>query len=293
MIKKVLDQSIFATSEVTEANSKLFQFLEHKTPADYDKIMDMVYRETHIGGGFHRHFDSSHTLAGSFEKIKEATGDVDFTKYLKAHINELVTPNGIPLFNLERGAFRTLTDELSESLGGHITPGQLRSYLHDLNSVNAGELLAATLGGAFMLMAFRSGSAKSISRVTAINLCLGFATANPLQIFTGLSGLSLGLYQGKIKSYDLLAGAAPVIAGLSAGALASAAGATTTSTLFIGIITSIGTAALINHLELADKDVVTEELGDNQNYLSVMTPAFIKEEIELASRNQLSLAVQI
>ena len=71
------DQSLFASSVILESHPKLFQALEGYSPSHYDKIMDQCYRETHIGGGAHRHFDGSHTLKGSYEAIKKATGSVD------------------------------------------------------------------------------------------------------------------------------------------------------------------------------------------------------------------------
>ena len=115
------DSSLFASSIILDSHTKLFQALEKHNPTQYDKIMDQVYRETHIGGGTHRHFDGSHTFKGSYDKIKNTIGSVDPVKYLKAHFNEFVTPEGIPLFTLNKNHHEIVSNQISESLGGIVS----------------------------------------------------------------------------------------------------------------------------------------------------------------------------
>ncbi|MDE0518455.1 MAG: hypothetical protein OXH36_02715, partial [Bdellovibrionales bacterium] len=88
--KGLKDSSLFASSIIFESHSKLFQSLERSNPTQYDKIMDQVYRKTHIGGGAHRHFDGTHTFKGSHDAIKKETGSIDAVEYIKSHFNELV-----------------------------------------------------------------------------------------------------------------------------------------------------------------------------------------------------------
>ncbi len=293
MKKRILEQGIFGVSFFNEAQKGLFQFLEDKSASTYDKIMDAIYNETHIGGGLHRHFDGSHTLAGSYQKIKDSVGDVDFGDFIKAHLDELVTPNGIPLFDLNQGRFNQLTNEIADNLGGAVTSSQLRGYLCDLNSINAGELASASLGCIFLFAAFKSGDSKAIARTSAINLCIGFATANPIQVLTGLAGVSVGIYQGKIEAWDLLTGAAPVVAGLSATQVAAYLGATKTIGAGVGFIGAISTAILMQHLDRKKQDRLKNELGDNQRYISVMTPSLVQQQIEIVSRNSFNLGIPI
>ena len=209
------DPSLFASAMFLETHKGFFKFLENHSPSQYSKIMDEVYNKTHIGGGSHRSFDGFHTLVGSYKAIKDQTGSVDFFEYIKAHFNEFVTPEGIPLFTLDRPAYKSLSSEISGSLGGIITPGQIREYMRDINSINAGEAFASGLNVLFLISAIRSGDPKAISRVTASTLCLGFATANPLQVILGVCGLGYGVYHGKIQSYDLLRGTASPLAGIA------------------------------------------------------------------------------
>ena len=285
-IKEVKDNGLFASSVFMENHADLFRSLENTSPHEYSKIMDKVYNDTHIGGGFHRTFDGSHTLKGSYDAIKNEVGEVDLTEFFKAHFRELVTPEGIPIMTLDKQQYENLSNEISETLGGILSPGDIRSYFRDINSVNAGEVCASGLGLVFTLAAIRSGDEKAISRVIASNLCLGIATANPLQLLFGVCFLAHGVYNGKIKSYELLKGAAPAIMGII--------GYQTANKLFgFGkggcIVFSIGTAVasnmLIEHMDKKNREQIIEELGeDNPGYITAMTPDILGNEFAKLSR---------
>jgi hypothetical protein len=293
MSRRLFEQTIFSMGAVTETYDGLFQFLERHSPTEYDKIMDRVYAETHIGGGQHRAFDGSHTFAGSYESIADATGDMVASEYLKAHLNELVTPEGIPLLTLDRSALRWLTDEVSDALGDHVTPGQLRSFAVDLNSVNAGEVLSATVGVGFILLALRSSDPRALSRVVSLNLCVGLATANPLQIFAGLVGLGHGVGTGGIHAWGLLEGALPAAAGLAAfGLAADLLEVGRSGSLIAAILASAGSATVLAKLQATSRDRVEEELGHNPNYHAVLSPPVLSKEIEIAQRRDGNLEIE-
>ena len=295
--KGLKDQSLFASSIIFESHPKLFQALEKHIPTQYDKIMDQVYRDTHIGGGTHRHFDGSHTLKGSYDKIKEVTGSVDSIQYLKSHFNELVTPEGIPLFTLNKNHHELVSNQISESLGGTISPGQIREYIKDFNSFNTGEFASAGVGAIFLFFAIRSGNPKAISRVTAVNICLGIATANPLQLVLGVAGLGYGLYHGKIKSYELLRGSAPAISGIIGYQTANKIfNISKNGSILFSIGTAIGAEILLSHLETRKKEKVLKELGkENPHYIPALTPDILSYEfIKLSQMSQkLSLVSSI
>ena len=283
------DQSLFTSSVLLESHPKLFQALEGYSPSHYDKIMDQCYRETHIGGGAHRHFDGSHTLKGSYEAIKKATGSVDPVEYLKSLFKELVTPEGIPLLTLDKNHHEMISYEISESLGGAVLPGQIRQYMRDLNSLNAGEIAVAGLGAVFMCLAWHSKDPRAISRITASNICLGIATGNPGQLLIGVAGLVYGLYHGKIKSYELLRGSASVISGMLAYQTATKLfQISKNGSIVLSIGTSIATEILLNHLEKRKEKKILEELGvDNPHYIVALTPDILSREfIKLSQREQ-------
>ena len=291
--KGLKDHSLFSSSIIFESHPKLFQALERHSPSQYDRIMDQVYRETHIGGGTHRHFDGSHTFKGSYDKIKEATGSVDPVKYLKAHFNEFITSQGIPLFNLNKNHHEIISNQISESLGGTISPGQIREYIRDLNSFNAGEFASAGIGAIFLFFACCSKNPKAISRVTAVNICLGIATANPFQLVVGVAGLGWGLYHGKIKSYELLRGSAPAISGIIGYQTANKIfNVSKNGSILFSIGTAIGAEILLSHLEKRKKEKVLKELGEeNPHYIPVMTPDILSSEFIKLSRKSQKLSL--
>jgi hypothetical protein len=282
-MSRLPEKTIFSMGAVTETYNGLFQFLERHSPIEYDRIMDRVYAETHIGGGQHRAFDGSHTFAGSYQTIAEATGDVDASEYFKAHLNELVTPEGIPLLTLDHTLLRWTTDVVSDVLGGRFSPGQLRSFAVDVNSVNAGELLSATVGVGFILFALRSSDSRAFSRVVSLNLCIGLATANPLQIFAGLVGLGHGVDTGRIGAWGLIEGALPALAGLAAFELASEVFGSGGS-LIAAILTSTGAATILGRFAPSVQEGVAQELGDNDNYVAVQSRPILERAVELAGR---------
>lgn len=291
--KGLKDSGLFASSIVFESHSKLFQFLEKSNPTQYDRIMDQVYRETHIGGGAHRHFDGTHTFKGSYDAIKEATGSVDAVEYIKSHFNELVTPEGIPLFTLDKKHHMELSNQISESLNNTISAGQIREYMRDFNSFNAGEVASAGIGIVFLFLACRSGNPKAISRVTAINLCLGIATANPLQVLTGAAGLAYGLRHGSITSYDLLRGSAPCISGIVGYQVAhNLFNFSKNGSIIFSIDTAIASEMLLSHLEVKKREKILEELGEeNPHYIAALTPGILQKEFMKLSRNTNKLSL--
>ena len=282
----IKDNGLFASSLFLEQNDKLFKFLEGTSPHQYSQIMDEVYNKTHIGGGFHRTFDGSHTMKGSYDAIKDSVGSVDPIQYVEAHFRELVTPEGIPLLTLDKQQHEAMSNDISETLGGEITPGEIRAYHRDINSFNAGELCAAGLGAVFIVAALRSGDPKAISRVTAANLCLGIATANPIMLLLGVGSLAHGVYRGKIKSWELLKGAAPVLAGIIGYQAASKLfNFGKGGSIIFAIGTSIASNLLIAKMERSDRKKVIEELGrKNPRYIAAMTSSILKEEVAKVSR---------
>lgn len=290
----IKNSTLFATGTYFEENSNFFRLLERKNPTEYDKIMDAVYKETHIGGGTHRHFDGSHTLHGSWDKISETTGDVELTDFIKSHFNELVTPEGIPLLNLDHQYHGQFGHEISEALGGIVTPGFIKSYLRDMNSFNLGELAAGSLGAGFLGWSILNGDSKAISRVTACNLTLGLVTGNPTQVLVGLAGLGHGVYTGKIKSFDLLKGALPILSGIGALKLGNdVLEVGGEYSMLMAVASSIGASLLIN--KVTDKQVkrAKEELGDRKDYLLVMSPNSLRSELQMLEHKKNSVGIAI
>jgi hypothetical protein len=295
MNKRLLtDGAFFAPSVTTEANGKLFQFLERSNPTEYDRIMDAVYRETGIGGGTHRTFDGTHTLRGSWEAIEGQVGDVGLFEYIKAHANELVTPEGVPLFTLDKAWYEEFSTEVVETLGDVVTSGQVRSFLRDINSVNAGELLCAGIGSLFLFAAIRSGDHRAVSRVVGANLGFGLGTGNPVQVALGLGGLAYGVWAGQIRAWEVLKGSGPAIAGvLGYGLGKNVMELSGPESVLLGLVAGLTASALLAHLDRRKREEVIGELGDESRYVAVLTPGLLRQELRLLEHRQPSLSLGI
>ncbi len=70
---------------------------------------------------FPRSFDGNCTFADSYDAIKEATDSVDVVELAKAHFNEFVTPQAIPLFTLDHESFFNLFKGVAELARQHPT----------------------------------------------------------------------------------------------------------------------------------------------------------------------------
>ena len=254
--------------------------------------MDSAYNKMHIGGRAHRHFDGSHTFKGSYETISKKTGSVDFFEYFKSHYREFITPEGIPLFTLDKNQHEAISNQISESLGGTISGGQIREYIRDFNSFNIGKAASAGIGSIFLFFAMRSGNVKAISRVTALNICLGMATANPLQLFVGITGLAGGLYKGKIQSYELLRGSAPVIAGIVGYQTSRHLfHVSKTNSIVFSIGVNIASEILLSHLESKKEAKILRDLGENNpHYITALTPGILRDEFVKLSLNSSNLS---
>ena len=110
----------------------------------YDKAMDAVFLETHIGGGNHRLFDGGHTLLGAIKATHSASSDDTLIQEalggMQGLLRDVSTPKGLPLATWDKSTF----DSVAESLKS--TFGIPKSWLYDLNSYDVGELLGGTVG---------------------------------------------------------------------------------------------------------------------------------------------------
>ncbi|MBD3167615.1 hypothetical protein GF324_13525 [bacterium] len=88
-------------------DADLLRWLDSITNASanvYDKAMDKLYLETHVGGANHRLFDDGHTLSAAWERVKDAQPD-DSTRqeiagYLGGVWNDMTTVKGLPFVTL-------------------------------------------------------------------------------------------------------------------------------------------------------------------------------------------------
>jgi hypothetical protein len=137
----------------------------------YDRAIDSVYNQTHIGGPMlHHNLDGSHTWAGAIQTLRDNFPDEsDFQHSLHAtdHLmRDLTTPSGINPF-LDPSDFRLAKDVLHESFR---IP---TSTVNDLLNINAAELLGASVATIALLLDFNT---KQTDRLAGYFGRLGFSS---------------------------------------------------------------------------------------------------------------------
>ena len=178
---------LFAATTVLLHEKELLHWTQELTAGAatvYDKAMDANYLETHIGGGYHRIFDGRHTIAASWDAVRDAAKSDDkaeeIVAWAHAYIKDFTTPMGMPFITLDKATF----DGWVDALAGKI-PGLDRNYLYDLLTFDAMETISTSLSVVAVCFAFSKDDMKKlaeilgamgISSITAANPILGVAT---------------------------------------------------------------------------------------------------------------------
>ena len=144
----------------------------------YDKAMDAVFLETHIGGGNHRLFDGGHTLLGAIKATHSASSDDTLIQEalggMQGLLRDVSTPKGLPLATWDKSTF----DSVAESLKS--TFGIPKSWFYDLNSYDVGELLGGTVGVVSLIFGWNRAETESFASLAAGMGMSAAVSANPL-----------------------------------------------------------------------------------------------------------------
>jgi hypothetical protein len=116
----------------TEFSNWLTDHLSNQYATVASKAMDAEYLRTHIGGGWHRLYDSGHSLAGSWKAVSSSLPDLAALDQLGVWANEywkdLITTRGMPILILDHA------DQVSE-------------YFKHLDCVNVAQLIGGEICG--------------------------------------------------------------------------------------------------------------------------------------------------
>jgi len=178
----VADKSLILGAGVTPLGDPLSGLLanefNHNFDA-YDKAIDSIYNETHIGGsGLHHLLDGQHTIWGAFEAVRDVKTDDSFvTELLQAceHLlRDAASKSGInPLFSLTQEQFNHLGNMVGEL-------GISKTFLADALTFNGSELLGGLGGLAASLLLGNQPDPSRLSRLSGGLLISSLVTANPI-----------------------------------------------------------------------------------------------------------------
>lgn len=154
----------------------------------YDRAIDAVYNQTHIGGPhIHHNLDGSHTWAGAIQTLQDAfPEDSDFQRAFHALVhlaNDCTTPSGINPF-LNPHEFEVCKTFLIESF--HLP----RSLANDLLNINAAELVGAAVATTALLLGLSEHQLDTLGEYVGRLTFASYFAGNPVLFF--LTAIALG-----------------------------------------------------------------------------------------------------
>jgi hypothetical protein len=186
----------------SEFSRWLADHLSRQRPTPASEAMDAEYLRTHIGGGWHRIYDNGHSLAGSWNAVKEALPDLSALERIGTWANDywkdLITARGMPIIALD------YTASVSE-------------YFKHLDCVNVAQLFSGELTGISIYCNWND-PAKLIASATATD-CGGLAYANVVAPLVSLIGLGRAFFLlNRSEQRELRNLIEPSLKGLTRGA---------------------------------------------------------------------------
>ncbi|MBW2038242.1 MAG: hypothetical protein JRI46_01375 [Deltaproteobacteria bacterium] len=202
--KKVINHTAIFTNAILASDfsrnmeSWLGHMFNEGIPSIYDKAADAVYIATHIGGGhLHRLFDSSHTLWGMWDKVKDASPDDSFLQeivgYTTALGKDLSSSVGIPLFDWSKSSYDQVASALNSTF--HIP----KSWFSDLLHVNTTELIGTSIGTIAVALNWNKKQVREFSSLAGSLGISSIASANPVLAVVALTALAKSFADAKQK----------------------------------------------------------------------------------------------
>ena len=187
-------QGLLANADLSRTINDWLQGMVSGSPTIYDRAMDATYNTTHIGGGFHRMFDGSHTIPGAFEAVRNASPDDNIFQeaagLLQALARDATTPRGLPLVNWDQDTF----NRLAETLGGL---GISRDWLIDLVSYDAVELVGSSIGVVAIALNWNNEDIEEFTTIVGGMGMSAAVSANPLLLIVTIVALAKAFHTAR------------------------------------------------------------------------------------------------
>ena len=214
--KNILASAIAAQAWNATTSSKcveqwLASAINTANTTPYDKAIDSVYLDSHIGGAqLHHLLDGQHDIIGAFRAASDKLPDDSLFSEIfgtASHLlKDLFSVSGLPIVSIDPDTYRQGSEWVSEHLGIS------KSWQGDLLQINALELLGGSLCMASSIFALKQGDKKLLSEIGASSLITGIGSANPIALVASVVAIAYSI-KSKSKDNDLLEGICKGIGG--------------------------------------------------------------------------------
>ncbi len=185
-------QGVLASHLAQDLNN-VFQNLVEGSSTIYDKAMDARYITEHIGGGNHRLFDGGHTIGGAWNAVADASQDDGIVQeawgFVQGLLRDGTTAKGLPFANWDKATYDQVAGWLDSTF--HVPKG----WFYDLNSYDAGELLAGSIGVVALALNWNRADTEQFSRLVGSLGLSAVISANPLLLIVTVVSLAKAFHK--------------------------------------------------------------------------------------------------
>lgn len=258
-------------------------------PTIYDKAMDAKFLETFIGGNSHRLFDGGHTIWGALKAAHQASPDDTILQEtlgaIQGLLRDVSTPRGLPLATWDKPTFDAVADSLQSAFGIS------KSWLHELVSYDAADLLGGTVGTVSVIFGWNRADTETFSQVASSMALSAALSTNPLLMPIAVVALGRAFHKAQAGGDygDLADGAfkGALTSGSSLGAIAlvGVAGGPAGVAMLAGITAGVLAQAATKNVELdAVCQFVKDEARTVMSQIAAHAVAIGDGAVSLAAR---------
>ena len=181
--------------------TQLAHWLNGPNTSVYDKAIDSVYLQTHVGGAsLHHLIDGQHNILGAFKAAAGAMPDDALWQEVTGmahHLGkDMFSVGGLPLFSLEPQTYHAASGWLHDTL--HLP----KAWLGDLMQVNGLELFAGLLSAAAVIVGYQKADIGRLSELAGASGLAAMLSANPIAMASAAVALVLA-WKGRESAVDI------------------------------------------------------------------------------------------
>ena len=187
------------------SQSQWLNYLETLTKSvstNFDKALDVEYLKTYASGPNHRLFDGGHTLGGAWSNIADMCAKTGCSSreqingYFGALWKDATTPKGLPFMTMEKQAYDSLADKLSNY-------GVSKSWTYDVLSYDALEILGAGISAAAVVYFLKTEQVEELSQALGAMGIVSIVSANPLLALVMISSIAYAIQTVRVSGKNL------------------------------------------------------------------------------------------